>query len=504
MIASRWIKVGSLALLATTWGANSFGEDAFWVNEKLKEFTNHPQEFIKSEERTLKYDPDTLKPLEPGSLTDPHSPEFDKILENKDLIRMAILGNTQREGRAPILKNDDPRNLVDTLKYVHLASMDEAKLTSSSLETSPWSDDYWPLVTGSIAKRYADPHFPNSSNWAANMNYILKSSCSIQALSPAEKYDLLVGDSRRTLTRSLLAEGKTFYDSNGTVETWMGICHGWAQASYMISRPSRAIELLASDGRTKIPFYPADIKALASLLWAKASPPTRFIGGRCNQKNPAEDQFGRIASQECFDTNPGTWHLSLVNQIGVSKRSFIFDATYDYEVWNQPILSYEYSYFNPSTRVAAPSLNQAIVARSRFRNDLFSRHRSPNSAYIVGIVMKVVYLAETKPKPHLNDSPERDRRVAVKYFYDLELDRNGVIIGGEWYQRKHPDFLWTPSKDARAYTVGDQALVRSGGWRGNLPLPALWQKAAYETSKEGLPLASIVETMTQLSQLSGE
>ena len=127
-------------------------------------------------------------------------------------------------------------------------------------------------------------------------------------------------------------------------------------------RPAKPATLPGVSGG-KITFYPADIKALASLLWASASTVTRFIGGRCNDKNPATDANGRVISAKAFDTNPGTWHLSIVNQLGVARRSLVMDATYDYVVWNQPVAGYEYRYFNPQTMRLAKTLEDATVER---------------------------------------------------------------------------------------------------------------------------------------------
>src|SRR5262249_50319012 len=153
-----------------------------------------------------------------------------------------------------------------------------------------------------------------------------------------------------------------YQDSSGNVETWMGICHGWSPAAFMIARPTNAITVVAADGKTPITFYPSDIKALSSQLWANNPADSRFIGGRCNVKKPKVDSVGRIIDQDCFDTNPGTWHLAVVNQIGIGKRSFVLDVTYDYEVWNQPARKYSYVYFNPQTLKPVGKLQDAIVA----------------------------------------------------------------------------------------------------------------------------------------------
>ena len=89
------------------------------------------------------------------------------------------------------------------------------------------------------------------------------------------------------------------------------------------------VEQRAADGRTRLRFYPADIKGLATLLWANADTVSRFVGGRCNDKKPAVDASGRLVSERCFDTNPGTFHLGVVNQLGGSMHSICKDQFAD-------------------------------------------------------------------------------------------------------------------------------------------------------------------------------
>ena len=471
------------------------------IDKKLKEFEANPREFILNHKNVAKYDPDTLKPVKDTSHFSKNSilsKEF--VLQKNESRPEEVFSRVARvEGRARFLPNDLAENLVDRLNFRTLEQMEEAQLQSSTLKESPWSDDYWPIYTGVIAKRYADPGFPASKVWDKNRDYIFSNSSSADQLSPAEKYDLLVGDHQWTMTNVMVNLGAKY--GGGEVERWMGICHGWAPASYMLPRPTHSIDLISVDGY-KIRFYPSDIKALATALWANLSPPTRFIGGRCKAKEPAEDSNGRILSPECFDTNPGTWHLSVVNQIGVSKRSFILDATYDYEVWNQPVLSYEYSYFNPQLFKKVNTLQEAIVPINKFTQDKFSKYRSSSAAYIVGVAMKLVYIKEVSPSHTSPDLADYDKRIAVDYLYDLELDKHHQIIGGEWYNREHPDFLWTPSQRTRAWTVHDKELSRHpGSWNGSDRLPSHWRSAAISASQEGLPLASIVEALIVLSRL---
>lgn len=411
-------------------------------------------------------------------------------------------------GKAAIAANDRAENLVDRVEHRALEAMDRAGLAEGRLAESPWSDDYWGIYLGVLGWRYADPSFPASKDWKQNFDYAEAhparavaasgDAAAIDRLSPSEKYDLLVGDALGTLTAKMWAEGRAYYDANGQVEPWMGICHGWAPAAYMVGRPTAAVEVLAADGRTKLRFYPSDLKGLASLLWAKARTVTRFVGGRCNDKDPQLDESGRTLSADAFDTNPGTWHLALVNQLGVAKRGLVLDATYDYEVWNQPAFSYVYHYFNPQEWRWATGLNDGIVERARFTRDRFAKFRSPEARYVVGIAMQTAYVVETRPSQATTDAPDKDALNTVDYYYDLELSADGQVLGGEWYVNKHPDFLWTPPPGARATTPADP--YAAGDWPKGQPVPETWRRAALRASGWGTPLARVVEQLVAWSR----
>lgn len=414
-------------------------------------------------------------------------------------------------GRAAFAENDQADGFVDTFPYSGLQGMEANGLMNARLEVQPWSDDYWAIYLGMLGKRYADSRFPRSRDWKANFDYIQSNPAlrivetgdrdAVNRLSPSEKYDILVGDKNMTLTEKMWEQGKKYYTRDGHVETWMGLCHGWAPASYMLPRPVSFATVLAADGKTFITFYPSDIKALATLLWAKVDTSSKFIGGRCNEKSPAIDpQTGRILAGKCFDTNPGTWHLAVVNQIGASRRSMVLDATYDYEVWNQPIVGYRYRYFNPQTFSYSRSLAGASALRVGFTNDRFGKYRDRETESIVGIAMDISYIVETAPDHRSSDSAQYDRVKTVRYYYDLEIDTLGNIIGGEWYQNAHPDFLWTPEKGGRAVTYWEKRYGITGSWRSEEPVPEDWRQVASMTSGyQQSPLAAIVEQLINFS-----
>lgn len=401
--------------------------------------------------------------------------------------------------------NDNVRRLFP---YDHieknLVRIDKLNIYNAQVKTSPWSDDYWPIYKGVAAARYAVADFNSIYNWNEAFNYVERlpyhsseSDAFIDNLSPAEKFDLLLGKDF-LLTQKMWETGKKYFDRSGSVEKWMGICHGWAPASIMTARPKHAIEVKAYDGRM-IRFYPSDLKALSSLLWANAKYESFFIGGRCNTSTPSRDDSGRIEQRECRDNNAATFFMAVTHGLGVKKESFVIDATYDYEVWNQPLKSYEFSYFNPLNQRVGRNLNQAIVKASDFKDDPFKHYRHPKTQYIIGVQMELEYVVESSPS-HLNyDSEKLDLSNSAQYSFDLELDHNFNIIGGEWYHDQHPDFLWRPKRNTQALSQFDLYLMSEPKWDGSSPLNYKVRNLAKRSALKGIPLAFIVNSLIKKS-----
>lgn len=420
----------------------------------------------------------------------------------------------EEAGKAAIEANDHAQNLVDNGAYLisNLSNMDQLSLLKKNLSVKPWSDDYWAIYAGILGKRYADSNNIYSSDWRERKNYVEENSVEsfmeknlTDLLSPSEKYDLLVGDTQGTLTKSMWSEGEGYYDRSGKVESWMGICHGWAPAAFMAPRPTQKISVMAFDQKTVLNFYPSDLKGLTTLLWANAKIRSNFIGSRCNAKDPATDEVsGRIIDQQCFDTNPGTWHQAIVNQIGVNDRSFVMDATYDYEVWNQPVYGYEYKYFNVLTGEEQDSWEKAVIELKDYKEDPFKKYRNSLGTHIVGVEMTVEYIVETSPSQAVTDSPEQDASSFATYRYDLEIDDKGNIIGGEWYSNAHPDFMWVPPIGTKAQTEAD--LYTKGNWRLDSTtenvykgIPREWKEVAPFASQSSVPLLKVLEGLVNRS-----
>ncbi len=421
-----------------------------------------------------------------------------KSLNQKICDQDGCLGDQSLDGRRPprldVDRFFDSSELPVSQRVLTLDGMQENGLMSARLAVEPWSDDYWALYKGVLGARYADDDFVTySDDFMSYKNYVMNPANTFFALlnstggskdrnmlSPSEKYDLLIGHTpgatdpapQGLLTPTMWAQGQGYYNTYKKVETWMGICHGWAPAAYMVKTPQKKVDVTLEDN-SKLTFYPSDIKALSSYLWSSIQYDSTWLGGRCKKKGDQVEKdpdSGAIIDDDCFDVNPKNWHITVVNQIGIAKRSFVLDATYDYEVWNQPVYSYKYTYFNPETGELTDDIEKASVRKGSEwvrRKDPFRAHRKKGFGRrpdkIVGVRMDVTYMVETRPD---QSEYQSNGQHTVTYIYDLEIMESGgrnVIVGGEWYSNKHPDFLWNPRPGTR---LANELELTVGGSQG--------------------------------------
>ena len=356
-----------------------------------------------------------------------------------------------------------------------------------------------------LAYRYAEPGFwldinnKKPNDWRVPGLHILRNRPAAtligegrtDSLSPAEKYDLLVGDSGYSLTRSFIRE------INQKTEPWEGSCDGWAYAAYNEAPPVKSVTVRNVAGQP-ITFYPSDVRALLTLLYSDYR--VASFGGKCTSDNPAVDAQGRVIDDNCRDTNPSDFHLVLVNQIGIGKRGFSVDTDYAKEVWNQPIKSFKIRYFNPQTGVSFGHGYRAKVHKSEFTRDQFAVHRDPRGTHIVGVDLEVHYQTETSPVPVNSLTQSHDKTEVATYRYDLELDVAGNVIGGEWdlsAQRNHPDLItYVATNDVRRSNFDKQI-------RGNSldeVLRSLKPHFVKQTSVNKRPLFKVVKALARMSQ----
>jgi hypothetical protein len=426
--------------------------------------------------------------------------------------------------RSNVESADKIKDLVETyLSEKELVLNLDQLPTSGEINGEYWSGDFWNMNWGLTSYRYStekkfrlyrnavDSYFQPDEWFNVFENLSPKAMAKeIEAWAPSEKYDLLVGDEKFNLTREQKNEGSNFVDSVGKVESWFGICDGWSPASVFVPTPQKSVESVGLGG-VKIKWYPDDIRALASLAWTNGDYKHNLVGRRCNISNPKTYKNGRISEVECADTNPATFHLALGNLIGKRGIPFIMDASFDAQVWNQPVLSYEIKYFNPLNRrkksfnwrdVVVPYDDKFKIA-DRFQKPLTRGYRKQMKYFdggvkaIVGVQATVVYLAEYQAVHDVQ--PQENMIERVVYTYDLELhQKEGELVpmGGEWHNNTHPDFLWMPQNGAVAHEKWDEQI--SGVNLSELPNESLIESAS-KASKEGYPLCRVIEALVNAS-----
>lgn len=376
----------------------------------------------------------------------------------------------------------------------------------------PWAGWLWPMSEASMANRYTDKGFPQTPVFGTYSQYLKQNPAigvyysrqenEINKLSPLEKYELLIGETNSGLVNSILELAMVYKYDLDTVQNWAGFCDGLAGASTVFERPVRAIEVPSRDGSVKIKFYPDDIKALGALLMSSSQDKKLQLGNQCYSKNPVLDSNGRIDDIGCGDPNSGAFHIALVNKVGLQKRPLIIDKTYSFEVWNFPVTSFEYEFQNPLTKEKADTLQEALVRVSDLgESDPFRDSRAKETKFIVNIQMTVNTTKFMRPSAK-NILPAKSEGKQVLYYsYDLELDENKNIIGGEWHeQRNHPDFLWVFIDGAAGKNQFDRELLDSDFWNGIDPIPEKISATAIKAVEKGALLQYVVRQLFDLSK----
>lgn len=430
---------------------------------------------------------------------------------------------------------DHPRNVVWNMgtEFVsNLVDIENKKLLSGESERRPWAGDYLPLEYGGIAFRFADPAFQkivssggkslNKARRVSEMITTKKSTESyihagkINQLSAPEKYDLLLGDTNQTLTRTVLADA-TARRSNGGLSSWQGHCDGVAAASVFEKRPVYPVTVTGVNGE-KITFYPDDLKALMSLFWQEWT--TEAGEGASSTINEEfKPQIHQLSSyherrrtiDNYYHMNAAAWHLAVVNQLGQNKSSLIIDRDPGEEIWNHTLYSYEYTYFNLRTGESSKNFKEALSDKDSFRRDKFRKYRAKDTKYLVAVTMDVVYIGDINQNASVQskDSVEHDMTNKMSLFYELEVNSDYEVVGGEWYEgHDRPDFVWIPEKDAKAQLNIEKTLGLS--WDGVSPISRASQIAARggvidgqnisSQSESLLPLPHIFKALVDLSQ----
>jgi hypothetical protein len=415
--------------------------------------------------------------------------------------------------------------------------INKKRLNNYRMKDMPWTSTYLPAIRGYAA----DPFATNGSSKISFTSNLKKYDKSVEKfnkgkleldretianLSTSDKYDLLVGNfkSPTSLSRRLFDMGDFLHDKFGKLTFWTGMCHGWSPAAISHSAPRRTVKAISVDGLYEIPFYPNDIKALLSTAFANNT--KAFVddlrvqtsgnpemwsddkimpihGHACRKRKPRVGRDGRANRLEnerennCEDLNPAFWHLAVINLMGIKDQALVVDIDHNEKVNNHPTAAYKIKYFNPATGESKARFRDNLVQTNLFPDDIRKEYRSENATYIIGVEMSVDFVDyqffDKKNAKSINIQKYKERT----FLYDLELDENMNIIGGEWRAKKEnevrrglfrvkpgekPDFIWYAPRGMKP--VAFKESLASGKWNKNAPLPYSWADAATKASYE--------------------
>jgi hypothetical protein len=407
-------------------------------------------------------------------------------------LSLVLLSTTAVATMRPIPEDERITPLLQGKREVTtLVEIEKLGLNTGVTGLDLWSGSYWPQYQGSLGVRYRDSSFialmkeHEQYDKFKELNEktpLYTYGGKENLLSPAEKYDLIVGDGLMSLTKYAWELGAK--NANlGKVPTWRGICDGWSSAAQMMPRPAKSVTLTTPQG-TPITFFPEDIKALGSLLYARAQENVIFLGKRCY---PVVGMF----TGGCDATNPGTLHKAFANRVGQLKKTFNADISTSSEVWNYPVKSYKFSYFNVLSDAESPDFRKVYEVFEKKHRFSKPNRRHERTYAIVGVKAEVVYADMRDANLLETDAITQDKNLTKTYIYDLELDRNFTILGGEWYSAG-PDFIWAPNDKTYPITDGEVS--------GKPTTVEQIRKAAQISSKVGQPLSVIVEKLFEQSK----
>lgn len=368
----------------------------------------------------------------------------------------------------------------------------KADLTEGSALHSPWSGSSWSFNRGSTALRYKD------QTWLklTETDFTFKTHEKLydlyqmypprlekvigvdSKLSPVEKYDALLDDDYFGMTEStwkkLFDDFAAFERQTGLIPDYFGYCDGWAVASSIHPKPLRPVTLTSPFAKRSITFDVPDIRALIS-MYHQSNPNLSYqmLGYRCSR------------GYECEIVNPGLFHLAITNRIGHDKKPLLYDSSEDDAVWNKVIKDFSVRYYNPHNDVVTKKKGTDInkykhdYARPGFKRDI-------NMTHTVGVEM-TLSVVRLRTRYDLVDAVS-----TYTYYYELELDRDNNIVGGEWLHDvgANPDFVWF---------VEDGNLFNVDEVDGDKVPNSVWKRASYDSHNRGLLHPWIIKQLIEKS-----
>jgi len=321
-----------------------------------------------------------------------------------------------------------------------------------------WSESYWPSYLGGIAYRWNHP-FPNpfAYEFHTKEELLQMSEDQLAQLSPAELYDIAMGDYSYKLTKKVLNK----YSPDDL--WWEGICHGWALAALHYPEPDKT-SLINKDG-IRVSFGSSDVKALVSMHDAFNSRGFYVrVGDRCAAEGKvvgegSEEDFNQTPSPQdaskpaCRDVNPGAFHIVLGSLIGIHSKGFVADVDRYNDVWNQPVTGYE-SEIIKSLPLSKTDLKNGVSKKIQIKTKMIY---GEELQFFTQSALDEGEINFVSKEPVTGTIAQAFK--AKNYEYILELSSSDSIMGGEWISETRPDMIWMKTKD---YSFNSSSLPLEG------------------------------------------
>ena len=182
------------------------------------------------------------------------------------------------------------------LKSKRYADLRRLKGSRGILSRRPWMDDYWAYQKRNMARRYVlNEKYESLDGQIRDA----QRRPGADDLSPAEKYDQLVGNDFALTKQSWnrYEYYKNRYEGQDKDNwSWQGICSGWAPASIAEDPPVHPV-IARKEGRPDITFYEGDLRGLLSKVYDtnRFTKSRRTIGVRCDSdiEDIPRDRYNR-------------------------------------------------------------------------------------------------------------------------------------------------------------------------------------------------------------------
>lgn len=289
-----------------------------------------------------------------------------------------------------------------------------------------WSGDFWQQNKGSINYRWNSPSGEGFNLTSPNREALPTMTLEeLKALSPAEKYDLLMGHYEYPLRDEVAAK------SFPTAEESDNLVNGWATASLNHDEPFS--KLLPNPDGVLIPFGSSDIKALLSYYYATVHKQenVRKLGNICE------------ANTDCKDgVDAGVFHVMLANRVGKQQKSFFVDVERYGTAWNHPVQGYSTLNLGDEKKIGKDAA-EGTARIIKLKTTLTYVDRAEANTWDVIL---------TKPEQNLN---------TIDYRYNVYLNAKEEVIGGKWLSTEKPEMVWTQkgTKDFEGYFAGLKSLI---------------------------------------------